>query len=153
MTGRVLGVDVGTVRTGLAVSDPARLVATPAETIQTGGAAPDTRDLSALAAWADRLAERLRAAASERSCETVVVGLPRSLSGHDTPSTALARAVVAALGRAGLRADTWDERLSTVEVERALAVTGRARGRRRVARDPLAATLVLQGWLDAHRCR
>lgn len=150
---RVLGVDVGTVRTGIAVSDPSRLVATPVTTLTTPGGAPDTRDAPAVAVWADHLGGLVRDAASERSCETVVVGLPRALSGRDTPSTALARAVVAALGRLGVMTDTWDERLSTVAVERSLVGTAPARVRRTVARDPLAATLVLQGWLDAHRSR
>ncbi|MGH8909866.1 MAG: Holliday junction resolvase RuvX, partial [Egibacteraceae bacterium] len=128
-----LGVDVGTVRVGLAISDPAGLVATPLDTI-AGGA-----DLVA----------RLAAVARARMCQTVVVGLPRALSGRDTASTASARAVADGLRDLGLSVQLWDERLSSVEAERVLLRAGVRRAARKVGRDRIAATIILQGWLDA----
>jgi putative holliday junction resolvase len=131
--GRVLGVDVGQVRVGLAISDPDRLVATPLDTVP-GGA-----DLAA------RLARRAR----EESCTAVVVGLPLGLHGRDTPSTTAARSVARALEQEGLDVHLWDERLSSAEAERALLGAGRRRAQRKDARDRVAAAIILQGWLDA----
>jgi putative holliday junction resolvase len=132
---RVLGVDLGAVRVGLAKSDEARTVATPLDTLAGGG------DL------VPRLAERARS----EGCDTVVVGLPKALSGHDTDSTRAARAVADGLRTAGLAVELWDERLSSAEAERALLGAGRRRARRREERDRVAAAIILQGWLDAHR--
>ncbi|HVL98415.1 MAG TPA: Holliday junction resolvase RuvX [Egibacteraceae bacterium] len=136
--GRVLGVDVGTVRVGLAVSDPGEVVATPV------GAIPAAEEPAALAA-------AVAAAAAEHGCRRVVVGLPRGMSGRDTASTARARAVARALGDEGLQVSLWDERLSSAEAERVLLAAGRRRGQRRTERDQVAAAIVLQGWLDAQR--
>jgi putative holliday junction resolvase len=133
--GRVLGVDVGNVRTRIAISDPDRLVATPLDTI------PGGQDLTA------RLVSRAR----EEGCHTVVVGLPLALSGRDTDSTRNARAVADELRAAGLEVEHWDERLSSTEAERTLIGAGRRRSQRRNERDRVAATIILQGWLDANR--
>ncbi|CAN5505523.1 Holliday junction resolvase RuvX [soil metagenome] len=133
--GRVLGVDVGTVRVGVAVSDPDRLVATPLDTVPGG----------------EDLAVRLVRLAAEEACDTVVVGLPRALSGRDTDSTRVARTVADGVRAAGLRVELWDERLSSAEAERVLLVAGRRRAQRRTERDRVAATIILQGWLDARR--
>lgn len=132
---KALGVDVGEVRVGVAISDPSMLVATPLDTLTAG------EDLAV------RLAELARAEA----CDTVVVGLPRALSGRDTASTRLARAVADALEAQGLRVELWDERLSSVEAERVLLAAGRRRAQRRTERDQIAAAIILQGWLDARR--
>lgn len=131
----MLGVDVGTVRVGLALSDPDRMIASPLDTVPAGD------DLSA------RLAEIARAEA----CETVVVGLPRALSGRETDSTRLAKQVAEALRAEGLHVELWDERLSSAEAEAALLRGGRRRAQRRTERDRVAAALILQGWLDAQR--
>ena len=88
---------------------------------------------------------------AEESCQTVVVGLPLALSGRDTASTATARAVAAALKERGVAVELWDERLSSVEAERALLGAGRRRAQRRTERDRVAAAIILQGWLDARR--
>ncbi|CAN5603504.1 MAG: Holliday junction resolvase RuvX [Actinomycetota bacterium] len=130
---RALGVDVGTVRVGVALSDPARLVATP---------------LTSLAAGPD-LAGRLVEVAREHDCPTVVVGLPKALSGRDTASTAMARDLAAAVAQQGLDVHLWDERLSSAQAERVLLLAGRRRAQRRTERDPIAAAIILQGWLDA----
>ncbi|MEX2621222.1 MAG: Holliday junction resolvase RuvX [Egibacteraceae bacterium] len=136
--GRSLGVDVGTVRVGLALSDPDATVATPIATVP---ASADVADLATAVA----------AVAAAHEARHVVVGLPRGMSGRDTASTARARAVADALRSHGLDVDLWDERLSSAEAERLLLAAGRRRKQRRVERDRVAATIILQGWLDAHR--
>lgn len=135
--GRALGVDVGSTRVGLAVSDPGGTVATPCDTL------PGSDDPGEIAA-------AVVVAAGEHACDTVVIGLPRALSGTDTASTAQARAVADAVAAAGVAVALWDERLTSVEAERTLLAAGRRRAQRRLERDRVAATLILQGWLDAH---
>jgi len=134
---RVLGVDVGTVRVGVAVSDALGAVATPHSTIEGG----------------DTTVRRLADLARELECETVVVGLPKGMSGRDTASTRIARAVAADLQQQGFDVQLWDERLSSVEAERVLLAAGRRREQRRTERDQIAAAIILQGWLDAQRVR
>jgi putative Holliday junction resolvase len=130
---RVLGVDVGSVRVGIAISDDARMVASPHSTVAAG----------------DDLPQRLAALARELACATVVVGLPKGLSGRDTASTQHARAVARQLLDQGIDVQLWDERLSSVEAERVLLEAGRRRSQRRTERDRIAAAIILQGWLDA----
>lgn len=132
---RALGVDVGTVRVGIAISDPDGRVATPLATLSAG----------------NDLLVRLAALAREQLCETVVVGLPKALSGRETESTARARAVADGLRGLGLNVALWDERLSSVEAERMLLRAGVRRAQRKTGRDRVAATIILQGWLDARR--
>lgn len=131
---RVLGIDIGTVRVGVALSDPSRTVATPHSTLPAG----------------DALAARIAVLAADVACDTVVVGLPKGMSGRDTASTRLARALAAQLTEQGLNVHLWDERLSSAEAERVLLGAGRRREQRQVERDPIAAAIILQGWLDAH---
>ena len=126
--------DVGTVRVGVAVSDASATVATPHSTLAAG----------------DGLIAALASLAAELSCETVVLGLPKGMSGRDTASTRHAREVGARLAEHGLNVQLWDERLSSVEAERVLIEAGRRRAQRRGERDRVAAAIILQGWLDAH---
>jgi len=133
---RVLGVDVGTVRTGLALSDPDGVVATPLATVDA-------------AAEPTEVADQVVAAAHEHCCTHIVLGLPRSMSGRDTASAARVRAIAGVLRERGLHVSLWDERLSSAEAERALLQAGRRRAQRRVERDRVAAAIILQGWLDA----
>lgn len=135
MTGRTLGIDMGTVRVGIAVSDTAGAMATPHSTLPAG------EDLVGAVA---RLAREL-------ACETVVVGLPRGMSGRDTASTRMARELATRLVDEGLDVRLWDERLSSAEAERVLRTAGRGRDQRREERDRVAATIILQSWLDAQR--
>lgn len=130
---RALGVDVGTVRVGVALSDPEGLVATPLTSLDAG----------------DDLATRLSVLAREHACRTVVVGLPKALSGRETASTTMARDLATAMQRQGLEVHLWDERLTSVQAERVLLSAGRRRAQRRTERDPIAAAIILQGWLDA----
>ena len=135
-----LGVDVGTVRVGVAVSDADGLLATPLMTL-----ARDLKrgsDLDALAALV-----------GERAVVEVVVGLPRSLSGRDGRAASAARAYVDALVRriAPVPVRLVDERLSTVAAERDLRAGGvRGRAQRGVV-DQAAAVVILQSALDAAR--
>ncbi|HKJ11903.1 MAG TPA: Holliday junction resolvase RuvX [Ornithinimicrobium sp.] len=135
-----LGVDVGAVRVGLAVSDPDGLVATPAGTLtresRTGA------DLNEIAAQARR-----------RGAIEVVVGLPKSLSGADGVAAERARDYAGALKRAldGVPVRLWDERMTTVDAHRQLRDSGVASRRHRDSVDQAAAVLILQAALDAER--
>lgn len=149
---RTLGVDIGTVRVGLAVSDPGGLVATPLGTLDVAeghGSRTRPQPPGDADAWARRLAVRLAKIAADHACDAVVIGLPKALSGGDTPGTVLTRKVVDALRAEGLTVNLWDERLSSAEAERVLLDAGRSRAQRRESRDRVAATIILQGWLDA----
>jgi putative holliday junction resolvase len=131
---RIIGIDLGTVRVGVAASDEGGRVATPLTTVPAG------KDLAV------RLVQLVRAEGGE----TVVVGLPRGMSGRDTASTQAARQLARELGDHGLDVRLWDERLSSAEAERVLLQAGRRREQRRTERDRVAAALILQGWLDAN---
>lgn len=135
-----LGVDVGSVRVGVARSDPSGILATPEVTVrrEPGGA-----DLAALVALV-----------REYEVVEVVVGLPRTLRGADGPAVAAARgyasALQAALDREGLEVPIVfaDERLTTVTAHRQLAERGLDSRRRREIVDQAAAVAILQGHLD-----
>ena len=134
---RVLAIDYGERRLGLAVSDEAGAFAFPAGALERRGL---KRDLAAL-----------RALARERGVASVVVGLPLHLDGREGPEARAARAFAAAVGEAtGLPVETFDERWTTREAERSLQDQGlvgrRGRGRKKVI-DEVAATLILRAWL------
>jgi putative Holliday junction resolvase len=134
--GRVLGLDLGSKRIGIAVSDRSGLIASLFSVLQRSGS--ERRDHEAIA--------RLVA---EEECERVVVGLPLSLDGS------VGRAAKSAIGEAerlatvvSVPVETYDERLTTVSAERALMEAKmRADARRRVV-DKVAAAVMLQSWID-----
>ncbi len=135
-----LGVDVGSVRVGLAASDPFGLLASPVETVArdaTGGTDQG------------RIAE----VAAERQAVEVVVGLPRSLSGGEgaAADTARSYAVQLATLLAPIPVRLVDERLTTVDAHRRLRASGMAGRAQRAVIDQAAAVLILQGALDAER--
>jgi putative holliday junction resolvase len=134
---RALGLDLGSRRIGVALSDSAGTLATPYEVVTRSG--DHSRDHGRIAALAD-----------EAGAEVVVVGLPLSLDGTIGPAARLVLDEVDELrGRLGVPVVVWDERLSTVEAERSLRAGGvKGRARRRVV-DQVAATVILQAWLDA----
>jgi putative holliday junction resolvase len=135
-----LGIDVGTVRVGVARSDPDGLLATPLETVQRGA------DVAAVVA-------RIQAIAAELDAIELIVGLPLSLRGTDTASTGDARRVAALLADGERPVRLVDERLTTVSAQSALHASGRnTRGSRRVI-DQVAAVILLQHALDAERAR
>ena len=137
---RVLGVDVGARRVGLAISDATRTLARPLETI----AVASDRDA------VDRIAARITALASEDDgVETVVVGLPRRLDGTPTDATPRVAAFVAALrARITVPIVTEDERLTSVEAEHRLAARDRDWKTRKQKIDAVAAAIFLQDYLD-----
>jgi putative Holliday junction resolvase len=136
--GPVLGLDLGDARIGVAVSDPERRVAVPVGTVHVGQPPGELQAIAALVA--------------ERGVTLVVLGHPRSMSGDAGPRARHAEAFADAL-RAVLAVpvELQDERLSTVEAERALAAAGRRGEARRTLVDASAAVVILQAWLDAHR--
>lgn len=142
-----LGVDVGQVRIGVAVSDPDGILATPLTTVR--------RDLDARAdTLPSDLAELARLVTSHEAVE-VIVGLPVTLSGRDGPAATQVRAYAARLAEviAPVRTTLTDERMSTVVASRRLSERG-VRGRRhRAVVDQAAAVEILQSWLDAQRRR
>ena len=136
--GRVLGLDLGDVRIGVAISDPERRMAVPLGTVRAG------RPPGELKAIADLVAEN--------DVVLVVVGHPLSLSGEAGPRARHTQELAAALTSVlPVPVVLHDERLSTVQAERALRSAG-AGGRdvRRLA-DRSAATVILQAWLEEHR--
>ena len=137
---RVLGVDVGARRVGLAISDATRTLARPLETI----AVASDRDA------VDRIAARITALASEDDgVGTVVVGLPRRLDGTPTDATPRVAAFVAALrARITVPIVTEDERLTSVEAERRLSARDRDWKTRKQKIDAVAAAIFLQDYLD-----
>jgi len=135
--GPVLGLDLGDARIGVAISDDARRLAVPVGTVHVG---QPPGELVAIAELA-----------KDRGVTLIVVGLPLSLRGERGTRAGHADAFTQALaGVVEVPIELQDERLSTVEAERALAAAGsRGRERRRVV-DASAATVILQSWLDAH---
>ena len=135
-----IGVDVGSVRVGVARTDPSALVVTPVETL-----ARDRRGGTDL--------DRLAAIVAETGAVEVVVGLPRTLRGEEGSAAAAARqyATAIALLIAPVPVRLVDERLSTVSAHRTLREAG-VRGRRhRPVLDQVAAVVLLQSALDAER--
>lgn len=134
--GRVLGIDLGQRRIGLAISDPDRTVASPDRVVtRAGDLARDRRAIADVAA--------------EWEATLIVVGLPLSLDGTDGPAATAARAEATAIGEVtGLPVETYDERFTTVTAQRSLAEQNvRGKDRRKVI-DMVAAAVLLQAWLD-----
>jgi putative Holliday junction resolvase len=136
--GPVLGLDLGDAHIGVAISDPERRVAVPVGTIHVGQPPGELRAIAQLV--------------RERDVTAVVVGHPLSMRGEAGVRAGHAEAFAQTLaGTLDVPVQLQDERLSTVEAERALAAAGtRGRERRRVV-DASAASVILQSWLDARR--
>lgn len=131
---RVLGLDPGDVRIGVALSDPTGTIASPAGHV-------DTRTGDVVA--------RIGQIAEDADARLVVVGLPLRLDGTEGPAAVRSRE----LGRSieegtGLTVEFWDERFTTVTAEQALLEGDLSRARRKTARDAVAAAVMLQGYLD-----
>jgi putative Holliday junction resolvase len=140
---RVLGVDLGRRRVGLAISDPTGMLARPFATLTVRGEA-DT--LEQVVAHVERLA------AEEDGLSTIVVGMPSRLDGSPTEQTASTAAFVEALrGRTTLTVTTGDERLTSREAEGRLALNERDWRRRKAKLDAAAAAVILQDYLDSSR--
>lgn len=129
----VLAVDVGTVRVGVAASDPSRVLASPVETVPAPGL--------------DRVAELV----ADREAVHVVVGLPTSMSGVSASASAdMARSWAARLEPlvAPVPVELLDERLTTVSATAALRASGRTGKRARQVVDQAAAVALLEAWLS-----
>ena len=131
-----MGLDIGEKRTGVALSDPMRLIASPLMVI-SGTEEKNTIEI------------HLKPA-RQHHVERIVVGLPLSLSGRIGPQAQKVRGFVEELsGRIDIPVDSWDERLSTVAADKMMADAGVKRKKRRARRDAAAAAFILQGYLDA----
>ena len=136
--GRVVGIDPGEARIGLAISDETRSIAFPRETV-------DAKEGRAKAL------SRVREALAHDEVSLAVVGLPLRLDGSEGEAARRARAFGGALAETlGVEVVYWDERLTTVAAERSLQEMGRRGSRRREVVDQSAATILLQGYLDAN---
>ena len=136
---RALGLDLGSKRIGVAVSDLSGTIASPLTVVTRGRSRRHDHQ---------RIAQLVR----EEEAECVVVGLPRSLSGGEGPAARAALAEVEALASVvGVPVETHDERFTTVTATRALAEAGVRGPARRAVVDKVAAAVILQSWLDARR--
>ncbi|TQL04224.1 putative Holliday junction resolvase [Cellulomonas sp. SLBN-39] len=142
--GARLAVDVGSVRVGVAASDPDGMLATPVATVRRAAGTVHATSPDVV-----RIADEVR----ERGAQVVYVGLPRHLSGAEGSSAGAARAYAVALAQAaaptGVR--LVDERMSTVSAHHALQASGRSGRRHREVVDQAAAVVILQYALDAER--
>lgn len=131
---RAVGIDLGSTRIGVAVSDPSGILASPYEVVARGEGAH----------------ARLRAIVEEVGAEVAVVGLPLSLDGRKGKAAQLVEAEVAVLRESlGVPVELYDERFTTVTAHQSLAAAGkRAKARRQIV-DQAAAAVLLQAWLDA----
>ena len=142
MSGRVLGVDLGTKRVGVALSDAGRVLASPYEVLERTG------DLAR-----DRI--RLKAIVDEVEAVLVVVGLPLSMDGSVGRAAAAALEEAAALASVldPVPVETFDERLTTVSADRSMKERKMDAPARRKVVDKVAAAVMLQAWLDSREAR
>ena len=135
---RVLGIDLGSRRIGVAVSDGLGLTAQPRATILRHGG---VRDIDAIAA-----------AVKDAQADRIVLGLPLDCEGQEGPAAQRARVFGDKLRTAlHLPVELIDESFSTVEAEAVLLAADVSRARRKQVVDKMAAAVILQRWLDAHR--
>jgi len=134
--GRVAGIDYGTVRLGIALSDPGRTLASPYENYTRRGPKQD--------------AQRLARLVAEEDVVLFVVGLPVHLDGRESEKSAEARAFGRWLTEAtGVPVTFFDERFTTAEAEQALLGAELTRRRRKARRDMLAAQILLSAYLES----
>jgi len=134
--GRLLGVDYGTVRVGLAITDPDRIIASPLETLTRRSAAED--------------AASLKAVVEREQVMKIILGLPVHTNGREGQKAGEARQYAAWLIETlGLPLQLWDERFTTVIAESALWNAGLTNKQRKLRRDRVAAQVLLQSFLEA----
>ncbi len=135
---RYLGLDIGTKRIGVAVSDALGLLAHPLLTVYRKGNRDDLRSVA-------RLARR-------HGCAAFIVGNPLHMSGEKSAQAFKVQAFAQQLNEiSGLPIHLWDERLTTAEAHATLYAADRPRGEHRAVIDQVAATIILQGFLDARQ--
>lgn len=133
---RVLGLDVGSRTIGVAVTDELGVCAHPVTTIARKGTRADVATVLELA--------------HRYGAERAVVGMPYDEEGQEGPRAARVRVFLEALLAAGLNAEPWDERFSTIEAEEILLEANLSRKKRKQVIDRLAAQVILQSWLESH---
>lgn len=135
---KILAVDLGTVRTGIAVSDPTEFIASPVCTIEQ-------RDLDALISQVAELA-------GKQSASEIVVGHPRNMDGSRGESARRAEGFAESLGIvSGLPVHLWDERMTTMSAISILNETNTRGKKRKAVVDTVAATIILQDYLDSRK--
>lgn len=133
---RILALDHGTKRIGVAVSDELKMIATPLEFVT---AEPFTESLV-----------RLKVILREKEVELILVGMPRNMDGSYGPSAEKAREFVAKLREAvPVPIRTWDERLTSAQANRVLLQANVRRDQRKQKVDAMAAAILLQSYLDS----
>lgn len=133
---RILGLDIGTKRIGVAVSDELGFTAQGLETLVRTNLEADLSRISSLA--------------GQYGAEQIVVGIPFNMDGSEGPQARMVREMAEAIGRrCGVPIREWDERLSTMAAERTLLEADMSRAKRRKVIDKLAAVIILQGFLDS----
>jgi putative Holliday junction resolvase len=137
---RILGLDIGSKRIGIAVCDELGITAQGVETLAR-------RDLNTDL-------ERIAKLVQDYQAEEIVVGMPYNMDGTEGPQVAQVRAIAEHItNRVGVPVREWDERLSTVAAERTLLEADMSRAKRRKVVDKLEAVIILQGYLDERRNR
>jgi putative Holliday junction resolvase len=131
---RALAIDVGSVRLGLAISDPLGISAQPLSVLRRAG---PKRDF-----------EAIRRIVEEREIGVIVLGLPYNMDGSEGSAAEAARLFGQLLAPLDLPIEFVDERLSTVMAESVLLSADLRRADRKEVRDKVAATIILQSWLD-----
>jgi len=137
MNERIVCLDIGDVRIGVAVSDPTGTIASPVEVIRRIGWGPDT--------------QKIKTVCGQYSTNRILSGLPLNMDGTEGFQARKVREFCAQLEKAGLQVTFQDERLSTVSAEEVLIEGGVSRGGRKQVVDKVAASVILQQWLDAQK--
>lgn len=132
---RLIALDVGDKRIGVAVSDPTQTVASPHSLVTRIGFSKDV--------------EKIKNIASELEAEAIVVGLPRNMDGSLGFQSEKVMMLVTKLEEAGLKIILWDERLTTVLANNALICGNMRREERKYTVDKVAASFILQSYLDS----
>jgi putative pre-16S rRNA nuclease len=133
---RILALDHGTKRIGIAISDELKVIAQPVEFVPA----------EPFAAFVDRLKELLR----EKEVELILVGMPRNMNGSYGPAALKVEEFVAALRKAvTVPIKTWDERLTSAQANRFLIQANVRRDKRKEKVDKMAAAILLQSYLDS----
>ena len=131
---RVLGVDLGARRVGLAMSDPGRIISSPLETLAMESESS--------------LVSRLLRLCREKDVTTVVIGLPLSADGSEGPGCERARRIAGKMSEAGISAELVDESWSSRDAEQVLKEMGKSRRTAKGKVDAIAASLILRDYLE-----
>lgn len=132
---KVLGIDLGEARVGIAISDDLGMLAHPLETIP---------------ARSENYLERILEIITSKGIQTIVVGMPRNMDGTYGGAATKSREFIETLkARTAIPVVPWDERLSTVSAQRSLHEAGRNTRKQRPVIDQVAAQIILQSWLDS----